>query len=361
MACVRPFSEQDVAGVADLHRRVLRPDASASNGWVQDYRNYFADVFLSDIALRTGLASLVYVREERIAGFLGIMPRLMRFHGRPLLAAVCSQFVVDPAERGQAGLQMLKRCFDGEQDLSITDEAGDGTRKIWQWSGGATALPYSMHWIRPLRPLQAALAVGREQTARARLAPVLSPLARALDAVVTRQSGRFRPRPPRGSREALDERALLECVRDCASQCSIAPDYDARSMKWVLDRARRRIDHGPVRALLVRDDEQAVGGWFIYHARRGGAGEVLQVAAGPRHRRQVLDHLLADAWEQGVILLSGRLEPSFAQELSENRCLLCRRGYWTLVHSKRPEVSHALQRGDAFFSRLEGEWCLRFP
>ena len=361
MTCVRPFSEQDVPEVAALHRRVMRPDAHASNGWVQEYRNYFADVFLNDAVLRTGLASLVYVREQRIAGFLGIMPRLMRFHGRPLLAAVCSQFVVDPAERGQAGLQMLKRCFDGEQDLSISDEAGDGTRKIWQWSGGATALPYSMHWIRPLRPMQAALAVGHDRTWHAPFAPVLSPLARALDVIVTRRPGRFRPQPPRGSREALDEGALLGCVRDFASQCSIAPDYDARSMKWVLERARRRSDHGPIRALLVRDDAQAIGGWFIYHARRGGAGEVLQVAAGPRHRRQVVDHLLEDAWQQGVTVLSGRLEPSLAQELSENRCLLYRRGYWTLVHSKRPEVSNALQRGDAFFTRLEGEWCLRFP
>jgi hypothetical protein len=141
----------------------------------------------------------------------------------------------------------------------------------------------------------------------------------------------------------------------------LAPDYDARSMKWVLERARGRLDQGAVRAVLVRDDAQAVGGWFIYHARRGGAGEVLQVAAGPRHRRLVLDHLLEDAWEQGVTLLSGRLEPALAQELSENRCLLYRRGHWTLVHSKRPDVSNALQRGDAFFTRLEGEWCLRFP
>ena len=36
------------------------------------------------------------------------------------------------------------------------------------------------------------------------------------------------------------------------------------------------------------------------------------------------------------------------------------RGYWTLVHAKQQDVCHALQRGDAFFSRLEGEWCLRF-
>jgi len=361
MTCVRPFCEHDVPEVAELHRRVLRGNAPASNGWVQEYRNYFADVFLNDAVLRTGLSSLVYQREDRIAGFLGIMPRSMRFHGRPLLAAVCSQFVVDPAERGQAGLQMLKRCFDGAQDLSITDEAGDGTRKIWQWSGGATALPYSIHWIRPLRPLQAALTVGDGPASRAPLGRVLSPLARALDTLVTRTAGRFRPARPRGSREALDDAPLLECLTEFTRGCSIAPDYDAQSVQWVLERARRRIDHGPVRALLVRDDAQAVGGWFIYHARRGGAGEVLQVVAGPRHRRQVLDHLLDDAWHQGVTLLAGRLEPTLAQELSENRCFLYRRGHWTLVHSKRPEVSNALQCGDAFFTRLEGEWCLRFP
>ena len=87
----------------------------------------------------------------------------------------------------------------------------------------------------------------------------------------------------------------------------------------------------------------------------------MQVAARPRHHRQVLDHLMDDAWQQGVTLLAGRLEPMLAPELSEKQCLLYRRGHWTLIHSKRSEVSQALQCGDAFFTRLEGEWCLRFP
>lgn len=140
----------------------------------------------------------------------------------------------------------------------------------------------------------------------------------------------------------------------------MGPAYDASSVRWVLERARRHVDHGDVRALVVRDDAQAITGWFVYYARRGRAGEVLQIGAEPRQHRQVIDHLLDDAWEQGVTLLSGRLEPAFAPQLSENGCLLYRRGYWTLAHSKRPEVCHALQRGDAFFTRLEGEWCLRF-
>lgn len=358
MAEIRRFCQQDVLEVAELHRRVMRDNAPASNGWIREYRNYFREVFLNEAALSDGLASLVYQREGRILGFLGVMPRRMRFQGRPLLAAVCSQFVVDPAERGTAGLQMLKRCLEGGQDLSITDEAANCTRKIWEWCGGATALPYSTHWIRPLRPVQAALTIGDH----APLARVLSPLARAMDAIVTWPAGRFRPARPPGSRALLDDGALLDCLMDFAGRRSMAPAYDAQSVTWMLERARRRGDHGAVRAVAVRDESQAVTGWFIYHARHGGPGEVLQIGAlAPRHNRNVVDHLLDDAWQQGVTMLVGRLEPALAPELSENGCLLYRRGHWTLVHSKRPEVAHALQRGDAFFTRLEGEWCLRFP
>ena len=173
------------------------------------------------------------------------------------------------------------------------------------------------------------------------------------------RAGRCRPAPPPGSRVALDEVALLEYLQPLVNRCALGPAYDAPSLKWTLARVRGHAEYGDLRALAVMDESTCVG-WFIYHARRGGSGEVLQIGAEPRHRRVVLDHLLDDAWQQGVTMLSGRLEPALAPELSEHGCLLYRRGYWTLVHSKRPEVAHALQRGDAFFTRLEGEWCLRF-
>lgn len=356
---IRRFGEQDVAEVADLHRRVMRSNAAAAAGWVAQYQQYFRDVFLNDAALSAGLPSLVYQREGRIKGFLGVMPRRMQFQGTPLLAAVCSQFVVDPAERGQAGLQMLKRCFAGDQDLSLTDEAADCTRKIWEWCGGVPALPYSMHWVRPLRPALAALTLFGDYSRT--LASVLSPLARAVDAIVTRPAATCRPAPPAGSRSALDEATLLQCLNECATRWAIAPAYDAATVTWALQRSRARVDRGALRAMAVRDESDSVIGWFVYHANRDGFSEVLQIVAEPRQQRNVIDHLFDDAWQHGVVMLSGRLEPALAPQLSENRCLLYRRGNWTLVHSKRPEVAHALQRGDALFTRLEGEWCLRFP
>jgi hypothetical protein len=31
-----------------------------------------------------------------------------------------------------------------------------------------------------------------------------------------------------------------------------------------------------------------------------------------------------------------------------------------MVHSNKPELLHAIHRGDAFLTRLEGEWWMRF-
>jgi hypothetical protein len=358
MSCIRNFCEQDIPQVAELHSRLMRTGA-APNARAQSYERYFAGVFLNDTNDR-GLSSLVFERDGRVRGFLGVVARRLRFRGEPILGAVCSQFVVDPAERGQVGLQMLKRCFDGPQDLSITDEAGDDTRRIWEWRGGATVLPYSIHWVRPLRPVQSALTFACRQNVLSSCARLVSPVARALDAIATRQRGRFRPAQPRGSREELHPATLLACLSEVTCGRSIVPDYDERSLTRILDRTRERIDRGRLRMFLVRDDAQRIAGWFLYGAHAGGIGEVLQVAAKPLQARTVLDHLVDDAWQQGVVALSGRLDPEFAGELSEKACFLYRRGHWTLVHSKRQEVAHALQRGDAFFTRLEGEWCLRF-
>jgi hypothetical protein len=47
-------------------------------------------------------------------------------------------------------------------------------------------------------------------------------------------------------------------------------------------------------------------------------------------------------------------------EFRKKHCLLHHRGYWTLVHSRNPDALEAIYRGDAFLTRLEGEWSMRF-
>src|SRR5207244_1802768 len=111
-------------------------------------------------------------------------------------------------------------------------------------------------------------------------------------------------------------------------------------------------------ALLDADGQLA--GWFLYYAQRGGIAEVLQLVARNGAYDGVLRHLLSDAWSQGATAVRGRFDPIHAQELSDRHCWLRREGPWTLVHSRNPSIVAAFERGTAEFSRLDGEWWLRF-
>lgn len=359
MSSVRPFVADDIPQVADLHRRVFRTAEPTTTGWREAYQTYFSDVFLRNPLHDDTLTSLVAEDGSgTIVGFLGVVPRRMVFKGQSILAAVCSQFMVDPARRGQVGLRMVKQCLAGPQDLSMTDEAEDSTGKVWQWCGGIMALLHSMHWIRPLRPAHAALALLGKRMRLARLAAA-APMARIVDAHVTRVAhSPFQRLTPRGSREDLDAGKIIGFLPEVVGDRSLRPDYDDGLVQWMLGRAGRLNGHGELRTVLVRDDAHNAAGWYVYYANPGQIGEVLQIAARAPSVHLVLDHLLDDAAERGVVALAGRLDPPFARELSEKYFVLHRRGFSMFVHSKRPELMDAIWRGDAFLTRLDGEWCL---
>jgi hypothetical protein len=358
---VRPFVDRDVPEVADLHRRVFRPSGvAASGGWLDAYRRYFSDVFLNPSLSDGRISSLVYEHDGRIRGFLGVMPRRMIFNGRPVLMAVCSQFAVDAGERGQAGLRMLKRCLAGPQDLTITDEAGDTTGHLWEWCGGERVFPQSMRWIRPLRPVQLGLSLLAKHRPLAFVAGAMATDARLIDWTIGRLAPPARGLAAvRGHRQELDDETFLEGVREIAAVRSLCPYYDGESARWTFGRAHRP-SAGQVRRVVVRQASGIVAGWFVYHTTAERIADVLQIAARPEAIGDVLDHVLDDAFEHGAIAVSGRLEPQLMPVLAARRALFYRGDHWTLLHSASPQVRYAVQAGDAFLTRLEGEWCLRF-
>ena len=349
---VRPFAEPDITQVAALHRRVFAGSPSSDHA-LDAYHRYFGEVFLGRAATDGGLSSLVYERDGDIRGFLGVRPLRMRVKGRPILAAVCSQFAIDPSERGLAGLQMLKACFAGPQAVSIADEAGDNARKMWEWCGGAALLPYSIHWIRPLRPSQAAIALAARHLPNVPCLAVLTRATRILDnAVEWRRARRSTRTTVRGTREELDETTLLEHVARFTGRCAIVPDYTAQSVPWIFKRLTHGASTRSVRRQLIRDDTGNAIGWFIYVIARDRVGEVLSIAAGAGAARLVLDHLTEDARAHGAVALAGRHDPGLTPELSERLSFLYRRGQWALAHSRDVTLMQALQRGEAFLSRL---------
>jgi hypothetical protein len=346
--------------VADLHRRVFHTGAPSAQ-LARSYRAYFEQIFLRHPSRSEDLSSLVYEESDgTICGFLGVLPRPMSMNGRPIRAAVSSQFIVDPARRSTlAGVQLLKTFLSGPQELSIADEANDVSRRLWESCGGSTALLYSLYWLHLLRPTKFVLSRLSKLPARGR--QVLTPLCLLIDAVTARMpQSPFRQSVPSVFGEDLSRDTLLACLAQFPQAYSLRPEYDERLLQWLFDALARDRGSGSLRKVAVRDAAGKILGWYLYHVARGGMGEVLQIGADDNSIRTVLDHLFHDAWRQGATALSGRLEPRFMQQFREKTSQFHHRDYWVLAHSNRPEVLQAIHRGDAFLTRMEGEWGMRF-
>jgi hypothetical protein len=330
---------------------------------LESYHKYFTQVFLTNPWRSESTDSVVYQEKSgRITGFLAVMPRRMSFNGEAIQAKITSQFVVDPDFRGWVGLKLLGAVLAGPQDVTIADESNADSRKLWEGLGGITSHLYSMRWVYPLRPCQFALQVA----ARKRFLPSLvsaaaAPVARAVDALVARiLKFPCGPSVPRVFGEDLDCETLSACLTDAGRRQSIRPDYDHRSLSWILQRASQMVRYGRLRKVVVKTEKQETAGWYLYYANPGGISEVIQLYAKAHLAHDVLDHLFRHAWGQGVVGLSGRIEPGMMQAFADKHCLFHCGPQWTLIHSRRSELLHAFNGGTAGFSRLDGEWCLHF-
>jgi hypothetical protein len=359
MGTIRTFEKGDVAQVALLHHRVWGASESDPHG-LRDRESYLTSVFLENVTYQPTVASLVYEEQGKIVGFLGVAPRQMSFKGKSVVAAVASQFIVDPKSRSRmVGVQMVKAFFEGPQDLSISDEANDAARKLWGMFGGAPAFPYSFYWTRPIRPIQYGLSLVHRRELAA-LASAVRPFGKLLDAMATRLPfGPLRRPSTEAFGELISDEDLWRYFPEVCGDEELYPDYSLDAWKWVLRRAKERLGCGVLQSIVVRNNQKDVLGWYLYYRKHGGTSEVLQIAAKPQWRRQVLGHLLSHAWQGGAAALSGRLQPGWMQALSENHCFFMG-GPWVLVASKKPELVQPFHQGNAIFSRCEGEWCLRY-
>lgn len=368
MSRVRPFVEDDIEQVSDLHQRVFGADDSHSpqetvSELQQSYADYFERVFLRNPWRDKALPSLVYEGADgKITGFLGVLPRRMLLNGTPISVALSSQFIVDPNSRATgAGVWLLKSFLTGPQDLSLTDEANNISRKIWEGLGGSTALLYSVRWTRLLRPSRYAINHLKGQGALSLLASASKPLCNLLDAALAWKSPhRFRQTEPDVSAEELNANTLLACLSEFSSSRSLWPEYDEYSLKWLLEILTRQTHRGALRKLAIRNSKREVIGWYLYYLNPGGESRVVQLVAKKHLIDAVLDHLFYDAWLNGSVAVSGRLEPPFMQAFSDKYCHFNCGQPWMLIHSHNPDILRAFHYGDALLSPLEGEMCMRF-
>ena len=366
MARVRPFAIGDVPTVAALHQAVFRPDGRGRSSIADAYRDYLIGVFLTGPLCDPELPALVFEDDDgRVRGFIGVVPRrISADDGRALRAAISCQFVVDPnGAPGLVAVRLAKAFFEGPQDLSITDGANDDARGMWERLGGQTDRLLSLHWTRPLRPAALGLSFLRNRKTLKPLALLGRPIAAVADGLATRvPHSHFRQAQRSAASETTSDLGTSHMLSNTASFSApgaLRVEYDERGLSWLLSRAAKSHTGGTLRKTVVRQGQHVLG-WYIWHLDRHGFADLLQLNGTEATIDRVLDHLFYDAWGAGAVALSGRLDPRFVQSLSDKYCLFHRRGPWTLVHARRPDVLQAFWTGSVAFSRLDGEWCLAF-
>ncbi len=356
---IRRFESTDIRTVARLHQRTWPHEIPRRQ---EAYDAYFSQVFLNHPDPDSRLSSLVYEDESgRVVGFLGVVPRRLSLRGQTFHAAHCSQFVVDPdGPVGLVAVAIARAFFDGPQDLSIADEAGESARKMWAGFGGTTALLMSLQWMRPLRPAGLALSFLRARPRLAPLATLARPLASATDALVTRVPWRtVQRRVSIAGHTDLSAADVVERMSEFVDDKTLRVEHDERTFQWLLDRAVQQSGGHRLLTAMVWDGA-VLAGWYIASVTPDRVADVVQLVASPSAIDRVLDHLFARAWQEGAVAVSGRVEPRFMQTLSDQHCVFHQRGPSIVIHSRRPELVWALESGRACFSRLDGEWPLRF-
>jgi hypothetical protein len=357
LAGIRAFEAADIQQVSNLHQKIFGVAKSPDIG--NRYAAYFTDKFIDPVR-QGALPSLVFEDENgEIAGFIGIATRWFVIGRRRIRAAVSSQFIAEPRARSRLiAVALLRDFLNGPQDLSFTDEANETSRILWERLGGSTSVLYSLHWIAPLRPTNLLLSKFRSRFGS--LVTLAGPVAKLLDGIASALTRPGKPgQPPDLRIEPLHAHALANFMSDSMDDMMLHPDYDAVSLRRMLDDAARQSAQGTLRAVLLRSGRQ-VAGWYLYCLDRQGTAEVLQVGYRRGHREEVIDHLFNNARLDGATAVAGRMEPHMGTALASQLCLLSRRQFSMLVHSRDPQILNAIHSGKAFISRLDGEWCLRF-
>jgi len=341
----------------ELHKKVF-PNNPFSDA---ELRTCFRRLFFDNPWYDADLPSLVY-RENggKILGFYGVLPRPMRIEGCPIRVAVSSQFIVHPVVRNRlAAVELQSAFFAGPQDMSFTDGANEASRKIWEGLGGFTAFAYSAHWTRLLRPARYLLERWRGRGLPSGVELAVRPMSALADFVAARD----RRSPFRLAEHPREEdfswETLVEQLPRFAAKKSLCPDYDGPSLRWLLAQANEKQSHGQLRKSLVRNDSGQIVGWYMYYLNPNATSQVLQLVATKNSVRRVLSQLCFHAWRSGSLAVSGRMDPEFVTDFSQEHCLFNFNGPRLLVHSRRADLREAIQRSDAFLTRLEGEWWMR--
>jgi hypothetical protein len=353
---IRPVEREDLPQVASLFESVMRSGGRTPPPLLAAY---FERTWLDQPWADPEIPSLVYEGDDgRVVGFVGSHVRRLRFDGRPIRMACPGQLISDPAHRHHAaGALLMRKFLSGAQDITVA-EGPTSVRRMFEKLGGVALQSPSVNWSGLFRP---ARVLGEKWLARSRRtrweAPA-RPIFAATDAAATRIFTELRVKEPSSQGEPLTPEALIEHLPSVLDGTRVIPDYSEAFLRWLFDEMAFVRTRGTLVRCLVRDQDRVLG-WYVTYSKPGGVGQVMQIAAADRDMAAVIDHLFHDAWRSGTAGLEGRLEATLYEPLSGRGCLL---GYGSRVvaHSREPELLRAVTLGQAFLTRMDGEWWMGY-
>lgn len=356
MGEVRAFTEEHLAEVATLYVKRMRGKSGPGSVSLQDY---FREIFLRNPWVTSDIPSWVCLDRGKVTGFLGIVPRMMNFEGRAIRVAGTSQFMT---ERGPAAMQLLGRVFKGPQDLTYGDGASEFAHKVFVGVGGSASNLYSFNWLRPLRPAQTVCNfLDREQGAMRLAGRVISTAAIPLEYLISKLPiGVLRmPVSPLESRVVqVDE--LFDCIQKIGWRDRLKPAYERESFRWLISQAGA--GSGNLQMVILSKPEGGVIGWYVqYLDKNRGPASLLQIGVeGNEEFGNALLALFRDAWRAGASSVKGQSIPQHLTSLTAQYCLFRHANTCVVFHTRDARIREAIMRGEAAFSRLDGESWMHF-
>lgn len=360
MSQIRPLQAADITEVAALFQRSFRDARKPPSPALQ---TYLRQLYLEAPGYDAEIAPLVHIATDGgISGFIGVNALPMRHGDRKLRAAVCGSLMVDPrANDAMAGARLLRAFLAGPQDISFSETSNALSAEMWTKLRGVTLPPYSLDWLRVIRPSAFVLAVVSRRVSAARL---LAPLARAIDRYLR---GRMPENALSWSGTPLvwtskaglkvtevDQPAFAAFMEPLTRQFALRPDWSEAPLAHILAEAADKPDYGEAVFASVSSPSGALVGAFLYHVRPGGIARVLQVLALPGQAGAVIDCLIGDAAQRGAAGLRGRTQPALLAAMLGRRVAMTQPAS-TVVHSRDKELVNALLSGEGFFNGLAGE------
>jgi GNAT superfamily N-acetyltransferase len=357
---IRPLTEADIPGVTNLYWTYLRRQQGTAPARLQSiFRELCFESPFQDKEIR---AQVFEAEDGQVRGFIGAIVRRMSACGRPIRLMLGGNLVVHPDFRaGRVAQQLVEAVFAQNAELAVVDSANEIARRILSQNGFRVVPTLNMHWRRVLRPAHygvygLSLSAGRRLSFGLKLAS--KPACWLADTIAARISQKvFRPKQSFLHGSELDAETLLQCLLEFRKGYSLWAEYDLPSLQWLLGFMAHRTARGVLRKVLLRGDDGKIAGWYIYYAKPGAVGEVVQVGGDSNLTKDVLDHLFYDAWQQGVAGVHGLIEMRRMADFSDKHCFFTCRGGWTMARSPHPELLNLLD-ADTLFTRLDGEWCL---